>query len=1226
MLKESTTLRKSLALATAILASSAAFAQTEISDEAGLKAMSNNLAGSYVLTQDITLSGELTPIGTADAPFTGTLNGNGHTIKGLSITTKKDDLGFFGYTSTATITNVRFVGAKVLGDHQAGIVAGQAIGSTISNVLVAGYVTGYDHVGAIVGDAKGSAADGQFTTISDCVSLAGALSTTYQAGGIAGWTNAGTFANNVAYGPVTAPSGGAAGITGMIDNSGAASYVNNASVAPYISGTETRTHGINGWKNGEGCTYIDQDGNLSWGSTKYYVNGALKAIDELTMADSQDGLQGATTSTEDLKKAATWAKFSSSTWAIADGKLPMLKGVATPVEGGDVLYLPNEFPERCVRGTSFETGAESMLGTAVTVTSSNPSVVSVDGTKLTFEDLGDAVVTIATAGNELGAATSQTFNLSVSDINYTITTPADLRNVKYNLAGDFKLGGDIDMTGEDFTPISEFTGTFDGQGHYITGLKYENADKDCVGLFGQTNSATIKNVGLKNAHFVGNANTGGIVGRMYAGTVSSCAVLDSYIEGRDHVGAIAGEINNLEQGEGDTKEYIGGTVSDNFSNSQIKSRQYQAGGIIGTITCGTLERNLFAGTDDCPGRSTGMAALVDRNDAPSVIRNNVAAFSHIYGETDCIIINTAGRDKAQLSNNRVLATAFRGASASSASACDGLTNADDENGLSTSAEDLRSKTFYTSTMGWDFDNTWKFIEGTEGKAYPVLKWMDAPLETTIFDLPEGKSILYKDGLEYLDLTAIHGSYGQDLSFELTKGAGLASMLWEDAWHLYAGDDNGMYSGSGDVDVKVGVDESLASLFTVKGDDTFTVYIGQDGDKTEIATADDFVKELKKNPQGDFILTGDIDLQGIDCSGIAESEAFSGTLDGNGHKIMNATASYTSGQDKGIICKTSGATIKNVAFANFKVSAGSCNHVGLIGSATSTKFEKVAVVGTVSGDDHVALLAGDGDGSTVTDCYVDGTVNAGSQTGGFFGCTLSNGATFSNSYFNGSLVATHRGWTGGFVGLIDKGNSQVEIQNCVSIGNCNTTDGSPRYAAPFICGNGSGGDTANALIIFKNNVYNNGADMGGLNSDWPANRPTLDGGEIEDATGMPASNLQQEATYTNLGWDFDNTWTFASESGYLYPVLKQFGAIISTGIGTVSSDTKASVSVAAQGGVLTVAGLDGASTVSVMNIAGQKVAGTATTAASATVALPGTGLYIVSVKTAGKTATVKVVNK
>lgn len=78
--------RMPLVLATALLTSVSVFAQTKIRTEEQLKAIANNLSGKYVLENDITLSGdEWTPIGTSDHPFTGKLDGQGHTIIGLTV-------------------------------------------------------------------------------------------------------------------------------------------------------------------------------------------------------------------------------------------------------------------------------------------------------------------------------------------------------------------------------------------------------------------------------------------------------------------------------------------------------------------------------------------------------------------------------------------------------------------------------------------------------------------------------------------------------------------------------------------------------------------------------------------------------------------------------------------------------------------------------------------------------------------------------------------------------------------------------------------------------------------------------------------------------------------------------------------------------------------------------------------------------------------------------------
>ena len=104
-------LKKYSALSLMFAVSLSAWSQTSITDEAGLKAIANDLGGSYVLANDISLSGEWLPVGTEEEPFTGTLDGAGHTIKGLSITSGDDNVGFFGFTEGATISNVRFTDA-----------------------------------------------------------------------------------------------------------------------------------------------------------------------------------------------------------------------------------------------------------------------------------------------------------------------------------------------------------------------------------------------------------------------------------------------------------------------------------------------------------------------------------------------------------------------------------------------------------------------------------------------------------------------------------------------------------------------------------------------------------------------------------------------------------------------------------------------------------------------------------------------------------------------------------------------------------------------------------------------------------------------------------------------------------------------------------------------------------------------------------------------------------
>ena len=383
----------------------------------------------------------------------------------------------------------------------------------------------------------------------------------------------------------------------------------------------------------------------------------------------------------------------------------------------------------------------------------------------------------------------------------------------------------------------------------------------------------------------------------------------------------------------------------------------------------------------------------------------MVAASHLYGDV-LRIVNTAGRDKAQLENNYVLETTYCGANAKNAGVMENATDANSENGANATLDQLRSQSFYEG-LGFDFADTWKFLDGAEGKTYPVLKWMQPTLPTTIFDIPAERVLLYDQGMEFFSFAPIHASYGQDIDVQIVSGGDKAT-LNENA--LWAGDENGSYAGSGPVVLKANIASDVASLFnTTNADAQFTINIARLGEGVDISTGQELVEKIKANPSGVFTLVKDIDMSGIDLTDFCSNDAFSGTLDGNGHVVRNASVNYTNGEDKGIFCTTNGATIKNVAFVDFNVSAANAKHVGFIGSAAATKFDQVYVQGKVAGNDHVAFLAGDADNCTVTNTFTNGTLVGGSQIGGFFGCTLEGGADIQNSYFNGSLTATYRGW-------------------------------------------------------------------------------------------------------------------------------------------------------------------------------------------------------------------------
>ena len=143
---------------------------------------------NITLDTDIDLTGkDWTPIGTSFSnKYTGTFDGGGHTIKGLTVTTNDQFVGLFGSIGYAgTVKNVMMEDVQITSNRSlgfAGGVAGYSDG-TIENCSVSGSVSGTVYVGGVVGAQWNG-------SITGCSSSATVKGTVY-VGGVAGQTNEG---------------------------------------------------------------------------------------------------------------------------------------------------------------------------------------------------------------------------------------------------------------------------------------------------------------------------------------------------------------------------------------------------------------------------------------------------------------------------------------------------------------------------------------------------------------------------------------------------------------------------------------------------------------------------------------------------------------------------------------------------------------------------------------------------------------------------------------------------------------------------------------------------------------------------------------------------------------------------------------------------------------------------------------------------------------------------
>ena len=247
---------------------------------------------NITLTADIDLKGiDWTPIGKDNnKAYTGTFDGGGKTITGLTVTGSNKYAGLFGRIgSGGTVKNVVLEGVQITSDNSSGYaggVAGNSFGGTIENCSVSGSVSGSFSVGGVVGYQFG----GSITGCSSSASVKG----TQRAGGVAGTTNSGaTLTACYATGDVTVKNDGtsyawAGGIVGTnggnsilacyaagnVSGKGSGTiYVGGVVGENYATVTACYWSGLPDNDNG-GATKVDGT-NVTWQTAVAAMNAAL---------------------------------------------------------------------------------------------------------------------------------------------------------------------------------------------------------------------------------------------------------------------------------------------------------------------------------------------------------------------------------------------------------------------------------------------------------------------------------------------------------------------------------------------------------------------------------------------------------------------------------------------------------------------------------------------------------------------------------------------------------------------------------------------------------------------------------------------------------------------------------------------------------------------------------------------------------------------------------------
>ena len=220
--------------------------------------------------------------------------------------------------------------------------------------------------------------------------------------------------------------------------------------------------------------------------------------------------------------------------------------------------------------------------------------------------------------------------------NYTVTTAEGLKAVadianNGNRGINITLTENINLTDMDWTPIGidynhQYTGTFNGGGHTITGLTVTGSDQ-YAGLFGYIgkDGGTVKNVVLENVQitsdyqygYVGGVagysrgniencsvsgsvssrcTAGGVVGQQFGGSITLCGS-SATVKGTGEVGGVAGKTDN-------SATLTACYATGNVTFERASTINTFAGGVVGSNGTGSILTACYA-TGNVTGTGTG---------------------------------------------------------------------------------------------------------------------------------------------------------------------------------------------------------------------------------------------------------------------------------------------------------------------------------------------------------------------------------------------------------------------------------------------------------------------------------------------------------------------------------------------------------------------------------------------------------------------------------------------
>ena len=882
---------------------------SDAADLYGLSMLSitDNFQGKIIkLGKDIAInSGDASAWSKTNAPanewlpinnFAGTFDGQGHTVSGIYIYSDTRYNGFFGLTTEdAVVKNLKLKNSKIISE----------IKDKDDDIVSTGSIAGVGH--------------GTFDKIySDAIVESAGVGV----GGLIGQIYHPTTVRNCQY-----------------DGTLKHSYRYSGGIVGYVTGeTAVIEHCLN-----SGSLIFDSnyDGYLNSGGilgASYYGKGIKVTIKDclnsgkITVVNKQGGI-------------------GSVVGHCVVGTITLKDCYATAESSGKGIGCVNEKEGGVLKGTALQISESMMLGT--------------DGYRTTELDFSKYWSAIAAKTPQLKSFAGQGLNVAgltklydtswydSSATEYMLSDAQDLFGLSMlSIGNDFagktiKLENDIEFTSE-WIPITQFAGTFDGQGHQIAGLDVPAG----AGFFTSVNDAVIKNFRISGS--VTNAGDGGTGSVAGSGSgVFSCiysnvkVVVDNERIGGGIIGTVVGD-TTMEQvqfdGEVTSLNQTGGMVAAvNKSNVTMKDC-LMSGKVTVTATSGHLNAGLFAG--------------------------------RIYGQSDLVIVNSlsTGYLKATPENfDTMYCRALVGKVEGEGTYfhCQNVSYIND-------AEHIMKKDLgYCALIS---GGNWK--PGMAGKNITrlanigVITGADAMYNLTGIEFCVNAEDISKPWVAIDEKTPALRIFATGTIIDLAK-----YVLADTTWYT-----SGQYQGtSGDPYIIRTAGELLGLSNLVTGTEAVSFenkYVKLDADivynhdaPSDLADWADYDVKNTFQPIGDG------------------NHPFKGTFDGNGHSISGIYVNHTAGNFTGLFGATgTNAVVKNLTMKNSYI-IGAGQTAGIVGRGRGT-FQNITCSAVVVGGEAVGGIIGmvNEDQALVQDCKFIGELKGTRNVGGMIGIAQSYGGT------------------------------------------------------------------------------------------------------------------------------------------------------------------------------------------------------------------------------------------